>query len=54
METNGHVHIPVALPQEKNPLLAHWVGGSSSPSVDMELAAKKIFRHPGVQNLILR
>jgi len=54
METNVQVHISVALLQGKYPLLAHWIGSSTSPSVGMELAGKEVFRHAGNQAPILR
>jgi hypothetical protein len=54
MVTNDQFHVPVDLPQGKNPLLAQWIGGASDPTAGLELAAKKKFRHARDQTLILR
>jgi hypothetical protein len=49
MEANDHSYIPGVLPQMKNPLLVHWIGGSSGRSVGLELAAKKNFATLGTK-----
>jgi hypothetical protein len=46
MEVNGQLHLPAALPPEKEPLVPHWIGGWVGPRAVLDAVVKRKIPSP--------